>query len=324
MAETDTNKAALDTEQGKPSGPGAMLREARLHEKMTIDQVAEALYLSSRVVEQVEQNDFDALPPLTFVRGYVKSYAALLGLDEAPLLARLDHLGSAQQSQLVGSLGRLGSMGGARAKPVSRSPGLLGVAIGLAVLLVGVAAATWWLTRDQAPIAEPTTQSAAPSATTQQPAPSSASADEPTDPPAATPTPTESGVSSDSEPMSEPIDNANGDVPPASATDNTADNPPPNDSAVDATQSPDPDMASRLRALTFEFSGDSWMEVSDARGERLMFDMMRPGDETLRGVPPFEIVVGNIQHVLLTYQGQVVDLAPHARGDVARLTLGDS
>jgi hypothetical protein len=66
------------------------------------------------------------------------------------------------------------------------------------------------------------------------------------------------------------------------------------------------------------------MEVRDARGERLLFDMMRPGRETLRGVPPFEIVVGNIQHVSLTYQNEEVDLEPHARGDVARLTLGDS
>ncbi len=311
MAETDTNKAALDSEQGTPSsGPGAMLREARLREKMTLEQVAEALYLSRHVIEQVEQNNFDALPPLTFVRGYVKSYAALLGLDETPLLARFDHLDEASQSPLVGSLGKLESMGRSKPKPVSRSPGLLGVGIVLAVLLVGVAAATWWLTRDQAPTAEPTTQSAAPT-------------DQAIDAQAPTPAPAESPTSSDSDSVSSAIDNSRNNASAASASESTPSKPAISD-AASATESIDPALASRLQALTFEFSGDSWMEVSDARGERLLFDMMRPGDETLRGVPPFEIVVGNIQNVLLTYQGQVVDLEPHARGDVARLTLGDS
>ena len=79
-----------------------------------------------------------------------------------------------------------------------------------------------------------------------------------------------------------------------------------------------------LRELALTFSDDTCMEVRDARGERSLFDMMGPGRETLRGVPPFEIVVGNIQHVSLTYQNEEIDLEPHARGDVARLTLGDS
>lgn len=332
MAETDTNKAALDTEQGMSSGPGAMLREARLREKMTIEQVAEALYLSRDVIEQVEQNDFNALPPLTFVRGYVKSYAGLLGLDETPLLARLDHLDQGPQSPLVGSLGKLESMGRAKPKPVSRSPGLLGVAIVLAVLLVGVAAATWWLTRDQAPSADPTADPAASSEATEQPARSSTPVDESADALARTPTAIEPPALTDSATASNSVDNARNEssneasdnAPAASAAESTPDKPAISDMAASATESINPELASRLRELNLEFSGDSWMEVSDARGERLMFDMMRAGDNTLRGVPPFEIVVGNIQHVLLTYQGQVVDLEAHARGDVARLTLGDS
>jgi cytoskeleton protein RodZ len=41
----------------------------------------------------------------------------------------------------------------------------------------------------------------------------------------------------------------------------------------------------------------------------------------VRGRPPFELVIGNAAHVRLTYDGNPVDLEPHIRGEVARLTL---
>jgi cytoskeleton protein RodZ len=39
------------------------------------------------------------------------------------------------------------------------------------------------------------------------------------------------------------------------------------------------------------------------------------------GDPPFALVIGNAEHVKLTFNGQAVDLAPYTRGSIARLTL---
>jgi cytoskeleton protein RodZ len=39
------------------------------------------------------------------------------------------------------------------------------------------------------------------------------------------------------------------------------------------------------------------------------------------GPPPLDLVIGNAADVTLTWKGKRVDLAPHTRQNVARLTL---
>ena len=47
----------------------------------------------------------------------------------------------------------------------------------------------------------------------------------------------------------------------------------------------------------------------------------RGTEERVTGTPPLSLVVGNAHGVRLTYDDQPVDLAPHTKVDVARLTL---
>lgn len=74
--------------------------------------------------------------------------------------------------------------------------------------------------------------------------------------------------------------------------------------------------------LHFAFDEDAWVEVRDAQGRKLLSQLNRKGSEqTLTGQGPFSIVVGNAAHVRLTYNGEPVDLTPHVKVNVARLTL---
>jgi cytoskeleton protein RodZ len=41
----------------------------------------------------------------------------------------------------------------------------------------------------------------------------------------------------------------------------------------------------------------------------------------VEGAPPFQLVIGNSQHVHLSYRERPIDLSPYARLDVARLRL---
>jgi len=67
---------------------------------------------------------------------------------------------------------------------------------------------------------------------------------------------------------------------------------------------------------------EAWVEVRDGDGRNLLSSLNPAGSErAVRGQPPFQVVIGNAPHVKLTYDGKPVDLAPHTRGDVARLTL---
>lgn len=66
---------------------GEILRNAREKKKLTIDQVEKATKIRSKFILALEQNQFDKLPGPTFARGFVKNYAAHLGLPPEETLA---------------------------------------------------------------------------------------------------------------------------------------------------------------------------------------------------------------------------------------------
>ncbi|MGQ0750666.1 MAG: helix-turn-helix domain-containing protein [Betaproteobacteria bacterium] len=75
--------------------------------------------------------------------------------------------------------------------------------------------------------------------------------------------------------------------------------------------------------LRFVFKRDSWVQVREADG-RTIFTRLNPAgtEQQVTGRPPFSLVIGNADGVLLSYDDQAIDLVPHiAGGGVARLTL---
>lgn len=89
-----------------------------------------------------------------------------------------------------------------------------------------------------------------------------------------------------------------------------------------ADMSEKPVAESGVHQLIFSFNGSSWVEVKDAAGRTIFSQMNAKGTtQTVMGRPPFQLVVGNASHVRLQYNDQPVDLIPHTRVEVARLTL---
>jgi len=83
-----------------------------------------------------------------------------------------------------------------------------------------------------------------------------------------------------------------------------------------------PAVPSGQPALRFSFRDEAWVEVRDGTGRIVFSQLNATGDEELvTGKPPFSLVVGNAAHVDLTYNDKPVDLLPHVRVRVARLTL---
>src|SRR5512147_626254 len=68
---------------------GAVLREAREQQGLSVADVANRIKFAPRQIEAMEADDYAQLPEATFVRGFVRSYARLLEIDAAPLLAAL-------------------------------------------------------------------------------------------------------------------------------------------------------------------------------------------------------------------------------------------
>jgi len=81
--------------------------------------------------------------------------------------------------------------------------------------------------------------------------------------------------------------------------------------------------ASADSSLRLRFRDRSWVEIRQADGTVLMSKNNAPGTEqTIEGVPPYTVVIGNASTVDLEFRGEPVDLAAAvSRDDVARLRL---
>ena len=74
----------------EPVAFGQQLLLAREKAGMTLEETARALNLKVEIVEAIEESALDRLPPITFVQGYIRSYARLLGLPEEHLLKEFE------------------------------------------------------------------------------------------------------------------------------------------------------------------------------------------------------------------------------------------
>lgn len=68
---------------------GAYLRAARRRRRISIERAAEETRIRSDYLMRMESDEFDFLAP-TYVRGFLKSYARYLHLDEKPIIDSFD------------------------------------------------------------------------------------------------------------------------------------------------------------------------------------------------------------------------------------------
>lgn len=79
----NNNKKSDVKEQGKgkPLDIGAILVEARENNNLSAHDIALQMNLTLAVIEQIEANQFTSGLPITYIRGYVRSYAQNVGVD---------------------------------------------------------------------------------------------------------------------------------------------------------------------------------------------------------------------------------------------------
>jgi cytoskeleton protein RodZ len=141
---------------------GAWLRTQREARGVTMQAIVDASKISQRYLEALESDRFDVLPAPVFVRGFLREYARVVGLDGDEVV---NFYLLAQPARSVERAGE------GRAAPArsERSPARHGALIGYGVLLaallavfVGVAAAiSWWAGR-RAERSPPAASTAAP------------------------------------------------------------------------------------------------------------------------------------------------------------------
>ncbi|BAP55697.1 hypothetical protein THII_1400 [Thioploca ingrica] len=89
---------SLDTATMKA---GAYLSSEREKNKLSVQQVADKLYLDVNLIKALEADNYEQLPPPIFIRGYIRNYAKLLEIPAEPILTAYERSGQAAISTPV-------------------------------------------------------------------------------------------------------------------------------------------------------------------------------------------------------------------------------
>lgn len=333
-----------DDHSGLQTSPGHRLREARLVAKIGLDELAARLHLDNKLVEALENDQYADLPEPTFVRGYLRAYARLLGLPPAPIIEAYDRHGFGAP-QLIPDIA---------SRPQAQSSDTFVRLVTFVVTAVLIALMTvWWQTQQNvisvpaegvganadgaagAPAGEPTMGAVVKPG--EEPAltePPSTAAPDATEPEGATPQlvfsePTEPTMAP---PAAEAVPSPTAEaVPPPDTVRPEEPDAPETVSSVEASPSPQPaalapagtgESPSKDR-LDIRFQHDSWVEIYDRDETQLYFGLAKAGQGvSVAGGPPLRVLLGYARDVQIEYNGAFFDPVPYMREDVARFTLG--
>ena len=278
--------------------PGALLKRERERRALSIQQAAEDLHLDPWVIEAIEANRFQALGAPVYAKGHLRKYATSLELPADELIQKYDAL---QDRPVIAD--PIPTAIAAPLPPPRRSfkgPILILLSLLVAVVLAW-AAVQLFAAQPKAVATDAAMLASTAQPTNEIPQPVSAvetSGEEtPGEETPAEETPAEEAPVENASPaVVEPAGSAAAARPVAVAQSASAESP-TREVPTDAEPI----------EVRLQFSGDSWTEIYDARGARLMFAMGSEGrTRTLMGVPPLQVTLGSVSAVSLEVNGEAV------------------
>ena len=299
----ENNAGQGDSPAGAPAASlGKTLREARERLGLSVADVAHQIKLAPRQIEALEADDFQHLPEMTFVRGFVRCYAKIVQLDAEPLLASLPQVNTVPVPLVPISV--------EVPFPSALSPQRqnliwLGAALLLSVLVV--AFSVWHFTTplEKSAAAKVETPDSRPAKMQIAPASPVAEA-EAVAPPAA------KAARSSVEAAQPPV------LAEKTQTQIVLPQTKP------ANRAAQPGAPAQAAALRLAFDEESWTEIRD-KDDKILTSQVNPrgGELRLDGNAPFSLVIGHAASVRLYHRGKKVDLTPYISpaSEVARLTL---
>ena len=310
MSDPDINgeSAAAESAPARPGAAGAALLKERRRQGLSLGDVSRQLKLSVRQVEALERDDYSAYKGPVFIHGFIRNYAKVLGLAPEPLIRAADAMLNpppivahiAIEPEQVRSVV-------AEKKKLSLWPAAV------AVVVVGIAMSIYFGGR-RAPDAARTAPTVVARDT---PAPAKKALAEPK-------TSVDAKLKADLKPeeiATKPA--AKPDKKPEAKTatnaESTGRRAPVESGVAQAAHGAETGARVTVRMI---FEQESWIEIKDRSGNTIFGQLNPAGSRrSVSGDPPLSVVVGHAAGVRLFHGDKNIDLAPHTRVDVARLTL---
>ncbi|EJC1209347.1 cytoskeleton protein RodZ [Vibrio parahaemolyticus] len=309
----NTNEVPLSIEAG------TLLKNKRESLGMTQKQVADRLRLRVSVIEDIENNRFESQQVATFTRGYLRSYAKFVGLDEKVVLVALEQTADVkpkEQEIEMQSFSR-------KTKHEKHNSRIMLLTWVIAIVIIGISAAWWWQNQQENSLAQVVAEANV--ETSQPSADEIADIDLMTEEELIASTPAELAASNNTASESS-INAAQTDkVVPAETEESTTEatqEPVAVIEAAEEVQEASPVVPEGMTLLTMKFKADCWIQVKDTNGKTLVSGTQKPGqDVELTGKAPFKVILGAPEGVTMTFASEPVDLSGYTSGKVARFTL---
>lgn len=299
-------------------GPGARLLAARENRNMAVSEVASLLCLDCAVIRAIEQDDFDKLPSTTFVKGYLRGYAKLLGLDGQSLVDEYDAVtGPSDAGVKVTDM-------------VAERKSWAGRWVVLTLALSAVLALAWfWSDPADQPVSTNTMQPSAALVDAVVSGTNSNATAETGDEREAVDDVIEQllrGMNNEPAAGSEAAAAEAVDSPvqsEASAPSSVESEPSANENTSTSSDAAEASTAPTLTKLRLVGSQTSWVSIRDDRQKRIFRNNIKAGDSReVSGLPPMIINLGNAEGVDLYVDGQRFDhTAWHKANGTARFVL---
>ena len=334
---------STETAEVMPGDLTAIFRHYREERGLNINQVAEALCLSPKIVTALETEQLDQLPEPPYVRGYLRSYAKFAEVDPSEMITAYEKLRGAKPNELDYHFAA--SSASSRNSRSGLSSGilkaiLLALLIGLLTMLAMIPGVKDWVgntwdkfsqesnagfsngSRNDNPLLTgsiPTPLPIGDSPITNNTAPIEGDV-------AATGTAvltTEGNVSFPSVDGAAISSDATAEkaIPPGTPEEDGA----ASDDAKKAAAETDSESAAvpeGSSTLKMVFNDEVWMRIRDKDKKKLFEALSQKGNTKEMVLPkPMVIRVGNAQKLELTVDGKPFDMTPFIRGSVANFTI---
>ena len=325
-----TDSTEVDTQFDTP---GSLLSQARNAKGFTAADIAQKLRLKVGIIEALERDEVLSTISLTFTKGYVRSYAKLLGLNENHIIQLFNelHISDDLTPKKMQSFSRKVSREHNDSRWMIVTYSIIALVILLSIL--------WWVQHQSEPFfaAKSNVPEAEQSVSESLQTPVFDAIEDDSftlnaveidselmDLTNATEAEVDIETGSDLAPyeQAEFVDETTTAIP--DFIPNT--NPENIDQVLTVLENNDPDVDSELRLfaddnesmqdsnelveLIFSFSGDCWIKITDATGNDIAYGVKKAGRVMpVIGQAPFSVILGAPRSVNLQYDGEPIDIS---------------
>ncbi len=337
------NEEMFQNQDGPVIGPGKLLQVAREEKNLRPEDIAYEIRLTATQVLALEENDYDGMPEETYVRGYLRNYARLVGIAENDILMSFARLSRSSEKKTQAVLPVTEDNSDKSKKSIQW------IAVGIVSAFIIISAV--WVLNPFENLAIEENKAETP-VVVEKPVSTEVPVGASTltlNTPAEKPVVDESSLVSKEamESTSEPASEAQSedgsdtqadtgqsdssmqqDAAVAPSESNQAQSETPESVRIfDAAETNDNDapVVTNDGTLFINYSKDSWTDVRDANGKKLLYRTVKKGEKiALAGKLPMTLFFGFAQGVKVTFNGVEVDVSAHTRGVFARFTVGDA